>query len=208
MKLLVFSDLHEETQAFERIRAFAGREKPDAVLCCGDIARSVAFAEEVIGSLPNLYFVPGNWDSKVANDYYLSQRGCVHKKRVELRAINIVGFGFSPITPFHTFGEKSEDEIEKEMRGLPIDGNTVLLLHAPPKGFFDAIGTEHIGSSAIKRVIDEKEPFIALFGHVHETIGFRKAGNTYLIKVPPANRHRCALIGISNKKPSVEFIHL
>jgi len=208
VKLLVFSDLHEESQALEKLRAFAEREKPDIVLSCGDMARSVSFAEETMGSFKNFYFVPGNWDSKAANDYYSKLKGYIHKKRVEVGGLNIVGFGFSPITPFHTFGEKNEEEIEKEMAQLAIDKDTLLLLHAPPNGFFDNVGKEHVGSRAIRRIVEKKSPFMVLFGHVHETIGFCKRGNTFFVKVPPAQRHKCALVSINNKNPSVEFIHL
>ncbi len=208
MKLLVFSDLHEEAQALEKIRAFAEREKPDVVLSCGDLARSVSFAEEAINSFRTFYFVPGNWDSKEVNDYYSMQKGYVHKKPADINGFNIVGFGFSMITPFHTFGERTEKEFESGLSTLPINKNTILLLHEPPRGFFDEVKNENVGSKAVLKIIDEKKPFMALFGHVHETMGFCKRNSTFLVKVPPAKTHKCVSISINNKKPSVEFIHL
>lgn len=208
MKLLIFSDLHEEEQALEKIKAFAKREKPDVVLSCGDMARSVSFAEEVINAFQPFYFVPGNWDSKKVNDYYSAQKGYLHKKQVGIGEFNIIGFGFSLITPFHTLGEKTEKEFENEMGTLPINRNTILLLHEPPNGFFDMVNNENIGSTSILKIIDEKKPFMAAFGHVHEMMGVCKRNDTFLVKVPPAKQHRCASVSINNKKPSVEFIHL
>jgi len=209
MKALVFSDLHEEESALERLKEFYERQKPDLVLSCGDLCYSVAFAEEVISSFKNFYFVPGNGETRAVNDFYEKQKGFLHKKRIEADGLNIVGFGFSPPTIFHTYGEKREDEIEREADGLPIDEKTILLLHTPPKGFFDKTNKgEHIGSDALLRLVKNKKPLACIFGHVHERIGFCKNGDTYLVKVPPAKDHKCVMLKTNNKKLFVEFIHL
>lgn len=209
MRALVFSDLHEEKSALEKLKEFYEREKPDLVLSCGDLCYSVAFAEEVISSFKNFYFVPGNGEPAAVNEYYEKQKGFVHKKRVEINGFNIVGFGFSPPTIFHTYGEKKEEDIEKETKTLAIDENTILLLHTPPKGIFDKTHRgEHIGSDALLKLVKNKKPFACVFGHVHETVGFYKNQDTYFVKVPPAKNHKCVMLKTNNKKLFVEFVYL
>ncbi|MEM4166375.1 MAG: metallophosphoesterase family protein [Candidatus Bilamarchaeaceae archaeon] len=209
MKILVFSDLHEEEQALQKIKNYAEKIKPDLVLSCGDTARSVDFAERTLNSFSNLYFVPGNWDSKASNDFYVLQKNFIHKKRVEVEKFNIVGFGFSPITPFHTYGEKKEKEIKEEMEELPIDNNTILVLHAPPQGFFDKTNSgEKIGSAAVLEIVRKRKPFACIFGHVHETIGFVKKDGINYVKIPPAKDNKCAVLHFKEKYFSVEFVYL
>lgn len=211
MKVLAFSDLHDESVALERLATLSS--KYDFVFACGDISRSELFAESFIGSLPNAFIIPGNWDNESVHKIFKARDQWVHEKRIEITSgFNVVGFGLSPPTPFHTYGELSEDEIYRRMSKLPIDTNTFLLLHAPPYGQFDQTNRNppHAGSKSILRIIEEKQPFAAFFGHIHEHQGTSKFQNTELIKLPPANHYRaCSLqVDIKSRKITAEFISL
>ena len=208
MKLLAFSDLHDEEAAFESLARLA--PSYDHVLACGDMTRSASFAEKIAKALPNSFMIPGNWDSSAVNDFLKKTPQWAHGKRFELEGgLNLVGFGYSPPTPFGTFGEMPEEEIYDAMSKLPIDKNTVLMLHCPPKGHFDLVHMiRRIGSASILRIVEEKKPFAALFGHVHEYLGTSKLGATELIKLPPAAAMRAASLTIRDKRITTEFIML
>ncbi len=208
MKLLAFSDLHDEEAALESLSRIAPAY--DRVLACGDISHSASFAKSMLELMPNALVVPGNWDSHQVNDALMESPQWAHCRRFEVEdGLNIVGFGYSPPTPFGTFGEMQEEEIYRKMSGLPIDSDTLLMLHCPPKGHFDLVHlVRRIGSASILRIIEEKRPLAALFGHVHEHAGTSRLGRTELIKLPPANMMRAASVTVKDKRIATEFISL
>ncbi|MFH1521318.1 MAG: metallophosphoesterase family protein [Candidatus Micrarchaeota archaeon] len=207
MKILAFSDLHHDEAALVSLSLLA--KNYDHVFMCGDLSKTELFADTIIKKFPNGFLVPGNWDSEHVNKIFSLTPQWVHEKRVELNnGLNVVGFGYSPPTPFGTFGELSDDEIYLRMSKLKIDENTLLLLHCPPKGHFDEAFLRHIGSTSILKIIQEKKPFAAFFGHAHEQIGTDVIGQTTLIKLPPANTMRACSLLIKNKKITVEYICL
>src|SRR4030095_15305832 len=65
MKILVFSDIHEEEAALESLSGMAADY--DRVFICGDISQSNLFAESVLQAFPGSLIVPGNWDSERVN---------------------------------------------------------------------------------------------------------------------------------------------
>lgn len=88
------------------------------------------------------------------------------------------------------------------------DRNTILVCHCPPFGHFDEVRGKHIGSTAILKIIEEKQPFVVLCGHVHEYEGVRRIDKTYLIKVSAAVNGKACVMSIDKNAVSVEFIML
>jgi len=225
MRALVVCDIHGEEEAVARIRGRMEREHFDHLLVCGDLSRSVSFAEDFLSEFPDAFIVPGNWDSKAVGEILAKGRNYAHGKRIELgNGLNIVGFGYSNITPFRTFGELNEKEIYEGMSKLDIDNNTLLVLHCPPKGHFDEVRDAngdiaplvrsveqvggHAGSESILRIIKEKKPLAAFFGHIHDHHGTAALGGTTLVKVPAGNGMRGAVAEINGRKVDVEFVIL
>jgi hypothetical protein len=205
MKILAFSDIHEEDAALVWLRSIAADF--DFVFACGDIAHSTLFAEDLLAAIPNCLLVPGNWDNREVNDFLSKSTGWLHGRRRELgEGLNAVGFGYSNPTPFGTYGELSEEDIYFQMKKLPIDQDTLLLLHCPPKGFFDERKGSHVGSESIRKIIEEKKPLAAFFGHIHEYRGTAMLGGTTLVKLPPANLMAACSFSISDKKTTVEIL--
>lgn len=207
MKVLAFADIHQEEAALASLSALAPAY--DLVFCCGDVSQNNLFAEEVIKSLPNCLIIPGNWDDKRVNEVLSSSAGWMQGKRREIGdGLNVVGFGFSNITPFGTYGELEEEEIYRRMSSLDIDENTLLLLHCPPKGHFDSVRGVNAGSESILRIINERMPLAAFFGHIHEHVGTEILGSTLLVKLPPAEGMRACSLSIERKKINADFIKL
>ena len=87
------------------------------------------------------------------------------------------------------------EDLEKLEKNSPVD-KTIFLFHCPPyKTKLDRAALDgkkvdhapidvHVGSIAIKRFIEKKQPFLTLHGHVHETVSLtgkwmEKIRNTY-----------------------------
>jgi len=207
MRFLAVSDIHEEEAALESIAALSSSY--DHVFVCGDISRSVSFAEDLM-RIPNAFIVPGNWDNEPVDRALSKSAHYVQEKRVEIGdSLNVVGFGYSPPSPFFTYGELSEEEIYSRMKKLKIDSNTLLLTHAPPKGHLDtgSLG-RHIGSESILRIIQERKPLAAFFGHAHEALGIEELDGTTLVKIPPANSMRACAVTEMRKRIHAEYISL
>ncbi len=206
MRFLVVCDIHEEEEAVSRIgQKF--REGYDNLLMCGDLSRSVSFAEEFLSRFPDAFVIPGNWDSEAVGSAISKAKNYCHGKRIELGdGHNIVGFGYSNITPFGTYGELDEEKIYAQMSKLPIDSKTLLMLHCPPKGFFDEARNHHVGSESILRIIKEKKPMAAFFGHIHEHRGSFDLGPTRLVKIPAALELRAVSAEIVDGKLIPEFL--
>ena len=206
MKFLIISDVHDEEAVLDALDSMYGSY--DKLLICGDIGGRLSFAKDLINRFPNCFLVPGNYESKEINEYYASLPQCIHGKRAELGdGLNIVGFGYSNITPFGTYGELTEDKIYQDMEKLPIDSNTLLLLHCPPKGHFDEVrGGHHAGSTSILKIIEQKKPFAAFFGHIHEHMGTEIYNGVQLVKVPAADSIKAVEFDVNNKKAYVHFI--
>jgi Icc-related predicted phosphoesterase len=207
MRILAFSDLHDEEAALESLLHLA--PDYDYLFGCGDFSHSGSFASELL-ELPNCFYIPGNWDNAWVSKLLSGGPRSVHGRRVELsEGLNLAGSGYSIPGPFGTYGERSEDEILSSLSSLDMDSNTLLLLHCPPKGYFDEVrGGHHVGSVSILQAIKEKKPLAAFFGHVHEHSGVALLGPTTLVKLPPANEMRAASVTISDRKISTEFLYL
>lgn len=208
MRILAFSDLHENEAALEALKALSPQF--DHVFICGDVSKNNLFAEAVLGAFPKGFVIPGNWDNEHVNKLLSSNSQWIHERRVEIgNGLNVVGFGYSNITPFGTYGELNEDEILSRLSKLPIDSNTILVLHCPPKGYFDKTPRgDHAGSDSILKVITEKKPLAALFGHIHEHMGMQKLGSTTLVKLPAADGMRACSLSIEDKNINAEFMTL
>jgi len=84
-----------------------------------------------------------------------------------------VKFWGSPYIPFEQNWafSKSPYEIEKHWNKIPKDVD-VLITHTPPKGILDESNQQiEIGCPALKQEIEEKNPKIHVFGHLHENYG-------------------------------------
>ncbi len=86
------------------------------------------------------------------------------------------------------FTKNSEFELEQIYQAIPHDTD-ILITHNPPYGIFDDIPDYHTGktiytgSPSLRHAIEEIQPKIHLFGHIHE-----HGGKTLTIKPQMQNR--------------------
>ncbi len=197
--------MHGKEIALEKLRAY--KSDYDHVFILGDCTNdSASFMVDVLDCFPNAYIIPGNnEDTNVLEILYKAMQ-YAHEKRFELKErYNIVGFGFSNPTPFHTPGELEDDEIYSKLIKLNINEKTILLVHAPPYGVLDEIKGIHIGSKAIRKIVEEKQPYIVFCAHLHEVIGVEKLEKTLIVKVPAAMFLKFCICEIKNNTICIQF---
>ncbi|QKR00697.1 phosphoesterase [Metallosphaera tengchongensis] len=130
-------------------------------------------------------------DDPLEIDPWLRERGIdlTEGKVVEIDDINLVSTGYVNPTPFNTYRESPESTIYMRLEGLLEKVNpreTILNVHAPPINTkLDMAktkrGREHVGSASVRELIEKFSPLVGLHGHVHESWGIDKIGDTKLI---------------------------
>lgn len=76
---------------------------------------------------------------------------------------------------------KNSDSIYADLLPL-VSKNSILLSHSPPfNTFADTLTNRtHVGSRAIRKVIEEKKPLLSLHGHIHESVDVTKQYIDYI----------------------------
>jgi Icc-related predicted phosphoesterase len=176
MKILVISDLHGSDWGVRQIHNWIDELAPELLLVCGDITHfgPLSFAKDFLEGLDlKTLALPGNCDPVSILDQ-LDELGVnLHKKVAKVGGETFVGFGASDPTPFHTPFEVPDQQIYEALSPLMIK-DAVLVTHAPPYGTLDGTYfTGHLGSKAITRIVEEFEPKLSVFGHIHEARGFQ-----------------------------------
>lgn len=206
MRIFVLSDIHGSEDALEKLRARKGGDFDYAMVAGDCTGNSTSFMLELLEILPDAYVVPGNNENANVMEILKKAKHYAHEKRLELKdGHNLVGFGLSNPTPFSTPGEMKDEEIHERLGKMKIDEKTILLAHAPAYGLLDVVNGQHIGSRAIRRIIEEKQPFLVFCGHLHEVIGVGKLGKTIIVNVPAAKEGWCAVAEIKERNILVEF---
>jgi Icc-related predicted phosphoesterase len=145
---------------------------------------------EVFGALPNpTYLILGNVDQpkliQRATESHPALK-LVDGKVVELEGERFGFIGGALPTPLHVAGEITEEEMRAKVDSLgEVD---VLCSHIPPavpELCYDTLARKHEkGSADLLRYIEEAQPRIAYFGHVHQPlISTMYVGKTRCINV-------------------------
>lgn len=145
-----------------------------------------------------LFYFPGNDDPHIFVDSIRKLDDDVliygDERIIEFNKYIILGFGYSNPTPWHTERELTEEEIRFRLDKLfsQVDANkmdrVLAAIHVPPiNTSIDLapkltpdlkpiiVGGEmmmqHVGSAAVREVLENYGPAIGLHGHIHESPG-------------------------------------
>lgn len=165
----------------------------------------VEFADErLAGTDVRAYVIPGN-DDPWSVDEVLAAGAAVDDCDEAVRILGgheMVSFGYSNHTPWHTPRELDEEEIYTRLKAL-VDQleeprRSILNVHVPPREssldtafevdeqlrYVTKGGRPHeiaTGSSAVRQIIEETQPLLSLHGHIHESKGVTTIGRTVAI---------------------------
>jgi len=179
MKMLIFSDIHGDLRALEKVVA----KSADIYIAAGDLAtfgRGLDRCGPVLKPLgQRLWVLPGNHETHEDTHEFCRRFGFIdfHRQVRTLESqsgpIAFAGLGYSNITPFDTPGEYTETEISDAL--APFDGikPLYLVVHFPP---YDTKLDEyapgrHAGSPALRAWAEREQPAFLFCGHIHETAG-------------------------------------
>ncbi|MEM5815192.1 MAG: metallophosphoesterase [Candidatus Aenigmatarchaeota archaeon] len=169
------------------------------------------FIEEVRYYTQNLLIVPGSWDKSLI-DLIDKENVSLHGKGKIIDNIGFYGFGGAK-TPFNTPFEPEENEIEEGLKNAYEHiKNTEIKIqatHAPPfQTTLDIVGNKHVGSLAVRKIIENFKPRIAVCSHIHESAGKDSINSTVVINVGKFVEGHTAIIDIKNESIEVEIINL
>jgi len=199
VRIYVAADIHGSSRAAAMIREELERHRPDVFVAAGDVTNfgPVSFARELLTGLPvRTLAVPGNCDPREIIPILGELEVDLHGRKVEAAGRRFVGIGGSNPTPFGTPFELSEEEIWETLR-TAMEPDAILVSHAPPRGYVDVVRSgDHVGSSSVRRIIEEFEPPLALCGHIHEARGVVKHGRTTIVNPGAARDGHSALVDV------------
>ena len=175
MKLLAFSDIHNDYKALERLVEI----EADYYFAVGDMAswsRGLDPCGEVLKRrAEKVYMLPGNHESVELIRTFCARFGFhhFHEQQMQVGRYYVAGLGYSNPTPFNTPGEYTEAQIEQRLERFTGLKPLVLICQCPPYGTpLDRVRQDvHAGSTAVRDFIDRNQPEYFLCGHIHEAAG-------------------------------------
>lgn len=192
MKLLLFSDLHCDTDAARHLVELSAGV--DVVIGAGDfgnVRRQVRACIDVLCVIDRpAVLVAGNNESTeelsaACRDWPTAH--VLHGSGVTLDGVPLFGLGGGiPTTPFGSWSyDFSEDEATELLRDCP--PGCVLVSHSPPQGAVDRNSRgQSLGSVALRRAVMQLQPVLVVCGHIHGSGGRQEAlGVTPVVNAGP-----------------------
>jgi Icc-related predicted phosphoesterase len=187
--------------------------------------------EKLAGKGIRCFVCPGNDDQLNVDDVIRDATTVelAEGEVVEIDGYQMVSSGWANRTPWHTYREEDEEDLEIRIRKIveqvttPPE-RTIFSLHCPPyrSGLDDAPqlkedmslkdagrATIPAGSTAVRAAIEEHQPCLGLHGHIHEAKGTARIGRTLCIN-PGSSYEQGQLLGavvdLDGKKKVKRFI--
>jgi len=188
MKILAFTDLHNDISALENIKEQIKNNDIELAVCTGDFTFFEHHVEIMIKKIAELgtdvLLVHGNHEYDEVVEALCKQHKNIHfmhnntKKFGKYVFIGHGGGGFSLRDP--DFVENSK----RLMKNVEKNEKIILMTHAPPHNTkVDVVpGYGHVGNKDYRDFIEKNNVVLALCGHIHE--GFNKhdkIGNAFVI---------------------------
>jgi Icc-related predicted phosphoesterase len=183
----------------------ADKKKVDTLfedLMVDGIRRWLKMVEEKADPKIRVVINPGNDDLYAIDDVIRSFDRVIYplEKVVDFDAYQMISCEWSNPTPWDSPRECPEEELhrklEKEFDRVDDYSKLICNFHVPPydtnideapevdekfnikKGFLGIPKLGHVGSRAIREILEEKQPPLGLHGHIHESDGEDRIGKT------------------------------
>lgn len=181
MKIVAISDTHNRNNIVV--------PDGDILVHAGDFSGRKSLKDLIrlnkwFGTLPHKHkiLVAGNHDWCWENDkntaiLLLTNAIYLEDSSIIIDGVKLYGTPYQPWFYDWAFN-KSRKELIDIYSNIPLDTD-VLITHTPPKGILDETANGmSVGSEELRTVVDIIKPPIHIFGHIHESYGHVKQGNT------------------------------
>jgi Icc-related predicted phosphoesterase len=215
--------MYPHLMSTEEVQRVAGLSEDEREAWFADVMlltfdRWMALAEErLAGTDVRCFVMPGNDDPPgvdVAIERAARVEAC-DDRIVEFAGYTMLSLGYSNITPFDSPRELDEDELYSrvERLALQIDdfAHCIFNLHVPPYAseldnapqldadlrVVSTAGQPNmipVGSTAVRELLQRFQPLLGLHGHVHESRGATRIGQTLCIN-PGSDYHTGRISG-------------
>ena len=191
LRIIAFTDIHGAYSVVEGV--LAREPRFDVVILGGDLTTmgTPGEAEAALDGFrehgATLLAVAGNMDPRDLEEVFERQNVSINGRGVILEDVGIFGASASPFSPLHTPYEVSEGEIwrlaERGWSQVTRAHYRVFVPHSPPFGTkVDVVTTgKHVGSTAVRKFIEQYQPDLVLCGHIHEARGEDMIGRTKVV---------------------------
>jgi Icc-related predicted phosphoesterase len=175
MRVLIFSDIHGDMRALDRVVA----QPADLYIAAGDLStfgHDLSRSGELLEPLgERCWVLPGNHETDEQIREFCKRHGLVdfHRQVRDLGATKWAGLGYSNPTPFDTPGEYTEEEIAEALGAFEALNQLYLVVHFPPYGTeLDQVAPgRHAGSRVLRDWVERVQPRYLFCGHIHECAG-------------------------------------
>ena len=172
MKLLAFTDIHEDARLLERIKTTAREERVDLIVCTGDFTIFGRSGKKMLAAIDNLgapvILIHGNHEDE--EEVATLVKSCKNITFAHMRAKDVGGYRFIGYGGggFRTH-EPELEELERKLANQ-FNERTIILSHAPPYGTkLDEVDDDwHVGNQSLTALIRRRKPLLVLCGHIHE----------------------------------------
>jgi Icc-related predicted phosphoesterase len=224
MEILAIACIHNDIENLLGLMDKLGEHKFDAIVFPGDFTDAnlpKGFTREDIAKIiiselkvfkKPIVTVPGTWDKEIID--LLEKNGTsVHGKGKIIDGVGFYGFGGAH-TPFGTPYEPSDAEIEAGlMKSYESVKNAKILVqvsHAPPIGTsVDIIFSgAHVGSPAVRKIIEQVKPNVAICAHIHEAKGADAIGSTKIVNPGRFPEGSCAILSVNQQETTSKLLNL
>lgn len=175
MRVLIFSDIHGDTRALETLLS----QPADVYIAAGDLSTFGKSLNRCGGMLAPLgekvWLLPGNHESHEETRELCRRFGFVdfHRQVRNIGETKWAGLGYSNITPFHTPGEYTEEEIRDALSAFDGVAPLYVVAHVPPRDskLDEFAPGKHGGSPELRAWVERTQPKYLFCGHIHECAG-------------------------------------
>jgi uncharacterized protein len=207
VRILYVVDVHDRFDAVPH--AVSHLDPVDVLVVGGDITTfgTPDDAERAIELwrplAPRLLAVAGNCDSAAIDVRLVDLGVSIDGRGVVVDGVGFGGVSAAPLSPLHTPYELPDDELGR--RGAAaladVDGCRLRIFcpHGPPHGTAcDRVRSgQHVGSPALRALVEREEPDVVLCGHIHEARGEDTIGVARVVNPGPIAAGHYALVEIA-----------
>lgn len=182
MRILLVSDLHQQRKCLDNFAHVLDKEKPDGVLCPGDVTdrgtNNLEYAQKFVEQCKArniaLRVVHGNNDDLNVRTYLKEQGALWHFQCEAIWGARFCGVGWL------------DEEGSKDIPERFDVAGSILVTHAPP--------------TKSAQVDPKSKPAIHISGHIHSWEGEQERNGIRWVRIPTFMRGRYAVLTLPEKK--------